>query len=390
MSKVKDQVLPGSDISYIDSTGQTHYDADLIRHIMPNAYPLPSLNPTSVAKRSLRYHKPAHQGRGSVKQYPERRCFSECSAFWNTIPDACPEYCTEQMDATLECDIKTVNTSKQQVYNAKVEQGVMCSYYDLFMGCCLFGCQCVSLIIDGQEGEPVCKVNSDMDCFKCPQPDPDLPNDKDNACIKCTPSISYTTQQMQGGGSQALSYTVDEECPDAPPCPPECVKWEIISGGGSFNNDPLISVSPVPRTTGFNPIYYAPANNPNCENNPTIEMTDCRGQKSILNIAVSKVSNAYLAARQWSSDGVFESRCCVPPNGPPPPSGPVLTTHEVIIFCDGSEATITPNSHCVNDIGCSYNPLLPCTTTVPVCDFTLHDVRTEQNKIDGCCPEQLL
>jgi len=365
MAKVKDQVLPGSDVSYIDSTGITHYDADLIRHIMPNAYPLPTLNPTGVARETARNKRPSHQGPGSPDQSIQRQCFRACASRWNNIYTTCPEY----------CDVKPT-TSKEKVFEAKGSQGVMCSYYDLYMSCCMSGCN-----------RSTGAISRDEECFLCPQPDPDTPDGDPDACKECIPSIEYTSQQMSGGESQDLTYTPDDACPDAPPCEPEDITWEITVGGGSFNNDPDISPDPVTTTSGFSPTYYAPEDNTNCENNPTIEMTDCRGYKSIISLAVNTSSGGWSFIMDAVGD-MFEP-CAYQLGANPPIIGPVYWYTRDWYTCSGEYSKSDGKSFCIIDSGCELPPTHPYTEG-PVCNPDKVDIRTEAQKEAGCCPADFI
>ena len=90
MAKVKNQVYDGSEESYTDAAGRIHYLGELIRHTLSPAYPLPSLNPTGVVRKSPRGYKPTEQGNGSARQRPWRDCFKACCAQWDEMPDVCP------------------------------------------------------------------------------------------------------------------------------------------------------------------------------------------------------------------------------------------------------------------------------------------------------------
>lgn len=250
MAKVKDQVLPGSDISYIDSTGIVHYDADLVRHIMPNAYPLPSLNPTGIARVTARNKRPSHQGPGSPDQAIQRRCFRNCVDLWYSLPRQCPE-----------APMCHGRPSIENVWQQKVDQGVMCSYYDLFMSCCMSKCQ-----TDGTIG------TGDLGCFDCPAIEEP----------PCAPG--FTSEGMSVGESQDLACVAIDPCCSCPDC-----TMTLVSGGGELVNNEDGTWT-----------YNAPDENPDCENNPSFELC-CDGYDCVtLDIAVNAdLDNVNGAFRQW-------------------------------------------------------------------------------------------
>lgn len=245
MAKVKDQVLPGSDISYIDSTGIVHYDADLVRHIMPNAYPLPTLNPTGVARTSPRNHRPPQQGSGSPGQETQRRCFRSCVDIWYDLPRACPE-------APLCKGLPSI----ENVWQQKVEQGVMCSYYDLFMSCCMSKCQADGSIPAGSLG-----------CWDCPPID--VP--------PCQPTI--TSDGMPVSSQQDLSCVSVIDCCDCD----DCILSQVGGGGTLIDNEDGTYT------------YTAPDENPDCLLNPTFSLK-CTGlEPALVSFSIYAVTDSFLA-----------------------------------------------------------------------------------------------
>ena len=101
-----------------------------------------------------------------------------------------------------------------------------------------------------------------------------------------TAEISYTSQQMAVNEQQTLLATTS-----APGCGIPVYDWAIVSGGGSLS-----------LAQGASTVYTAPATNPECANNPTIELS-CNGVVlDSLKIAVNAVFTVDLAAR-WCCDG---------------------------------------------------------------------------------------
>jgi len=350
MAKVKDQVYDGSEESYTDASGLTHYHGEFLRQTITDGYPLESADPSEVVRKSPRGYKPTIQGTGSAKQRSWRDCFKLCAEQWNELPDECPEI----------GPCPTI-TSKENIWNAKQAQGVMCSYFDLFMGCCLSSCTEIS--VTGPDGATFTGgvIPEDTNCWPCDAP-----------CKNSVLSIAYTAQQMLMGETQELIAHDSVYGDEVPCCPTGNLSWEIISGSGTLEPD-----------SGQAVVYEAPESNENCLENPTIQVTDCCGRTATLTLAVSITS----------SDGSNAINCC----------GTV--TRGAILFCSRyctytrtwfdcndmyvKEATIQdwitdydPNCYNPPDMmgtscGYQYDPL-------PI------DIRTEELKASGCCPVNLI
>ncbi len=87
------------------------------------------------------------------------------------------------------------------------------------------------------------------------------------SCENCPPpAMGFTSKQMTCGGQQVLTV-IGGKSPFV---------WSIISGGGSLSSKEGQSVE-----------YTAPSSNQNCENNPTIQVTDFCGKTAMLKIAVN-------------------------------------------------------------------------------------------------------
>ena len=215
-----------------------------------------------------------------------------------------------------------------------------------------------------------------------------------NTCDDATdPVISYTSQQLAAGGTQALTATGGYGT----------YTWAIISGGGS--------ISP---TTGSSTTYTAPATNPSCVYNPTIRCTDSCGHYDELELAIHQVvtGNAVGVSRATVSTTckvtiVNDRYGC--DNG-------VLATGNACCSCDYSAGLLpcTPPVACGSTVGCgttcTYCPCTGggCADSSPSCtsgckNCTLlgggqtvssapgtYDVRSAEQLAAGCCPAMLL
>jgi len=254
MAKVKDQIYDGSEETYTDASGVIHFFGELIRHIMTDAYPLPSLNPTGVIRKSPRGYRPSQQGPGSAEQLPWRMCFQQCTDRWNEMPEECPD--------PAPC---LLVSSKAQVWDGKISQGVMCSYIDLFMGCCMSSCTEIS--ITGPDGKTFTggTISTSNNCWPCESP-----------CKESTLSIEYTTDVMAPGESQALSVLDSVFGNTVPCCENEDIEWKIVSGEGS------LSPETGPVTT-----YTAPAEIVGCSASPVIELSDCCDRSATIQLYIT-------------------------------------------------------------------------------------------------------
>lgn len=398
MAKVKNQVYDGSEVTYIDAAGDTHFFGELFRHIMPDAYPLPSLNPTGVAKKSSRGFKPPSQGDGSAAQKPWRDCYKACVKRWNEMQDNCP--------ALAPCPAVG---SKKNVWDAKQAQGVMCSYFDLYMGCCLSHCSKITVTGPGGVAFTGGTIPTAEPCWPCPPP-----------CLDSDLSIGYTTTRMHVGESQAL-WAHDSLFGDGVPCcPTGDLSWEIIEGSGTLEPD-----------SGQATVYTAPDINVGCKENPTIQLTDCCGRIATLTLAV----NAYVNTIPPHT-AVFIGECVSSHSETPDvgcnnntcPGYPNCTQYTLLVsrlarlyayFCDGT--AVGPGVSCGDkDCGscgastgaaCYPIPLdYPCTCEeafgqmagkcnpaspnddCPACgaDGCSIDVRTAEMIEQGCCPPEIL
>ena len=240
MARVKNQVLFEDEESYTDAGGSVHYNGVGYRQGATEAYPGYLGAEYGTVRKSPRSRRPPQQGRGSPLQAPWRDCFSQCAERWNNLPDACGD------DQT--CD---PTSSKERVLDAKADAGVSCSAFDLYMRCCMRNCGIIQVSGPGGASYSGGVIPDAESCFKCPDNLPDF-------------SIAAASPVVACGASIDLS--IDPE-------PAAGISWSIaqVSGGGALVGD----------------IYTAPATNPNCENNPSFELTVCDQVVGSFSLAVN-------------------------------------------------------------------------------------------------------
>lgn len=192
MAKVKGYNPPETEFMYDDATGDRHYFGEPLRMVLGDGHIDPRDLETDIVGKSRRGARPSQQGEGSVDQHKYRTAFSRCTILWNSLPEECPEPVPDPPP-----------TSKKSIWNTKLEHGVVCSYYDLFMRCCLQ----FTLSHGGEL--------PDGDCFPCTPVE---------ACEGV--SIEFETQTMKPGEQQELSVDGAVFGFD--------YKWKIISGPGTL------------------------------------------------------------------------------------------------------------------------------------------------------------
>jgi len=203
-----------------------------------------------ILRRSNRGERPTQQGDGSEKQIPYREAFQNCVLLWNSLPAECPEVIPDPPP-----------TSKASVWEAKLEHGVVCSYYDLFMRCCMGYAQAHG------------GAMPDGDCFPC-----------EVVCDCEDILIGYTTQGMQVDEEQTLTVEGGVD---------GCVySWAIISGGGELS-----------AGTGTSVIYTASASNPDCDENATISLSVEENTCDTLEIAINAGPSGDIA--YWVNTGAI-------------------------------------------------------------------------------------
>jgi len=301
-----------------------------------------------ILGKSSRGERPTQQGDGTTAQEKYRTAFQQCTFLWNSLPEACP---------VVEPDPPT--SSKESVWAAKLEHGVVCSYYDLFLRCCIK----FALANDG--------AMPDGDCFPCV-----------SDCDCTDISIGYTTQGMQVNEEQTLTVEGAEEGCD--------YNWAITGGGGSLSGESGVSV-----------IYTAPDENPSCELNPTIELWCGGAMMANLAIGINSYGAGSTAYEVKWITGYSGGDCVYSPYSKPPCDywcGPVTYFMVAQYDCEGTELR-----------RCAGTPQF-CWYTNPVEDvpairgtcwdgFTVMgqnqslgvtDMRSEVKIAKGCCPAGLL
>jgi len=205
---------------------------------------------------------------------------------------------------------------------------------------------------------------------------------------EATITIGYTTQGMAVSETQDLSVVGNH-----PRWSYENYTWKISGGGGSLALKGQDPPEPIygPEEEGydeeahvaaFEVTYTAPDTNAFCVKNPTIELWCGDALMASLKIAVNAASGA--AYQTWDQPG--------------------RTGRSVgICNCYYDQREWSCSDIQIGDIDTCYVVHGPCTTTDPwylagVCDEstetcgseTPRDVRTEELKAAGCCPEGLL
>jgi len=364
MATVKNQVYDGSEETYTDANGVIHYFGELFRHIMTDAYPLPLLNPRGVSRKSPRGHKPTQQGTGSPRQLIYRMCFSECAARWNSLPAECPEKGT--------CNL---TSSKANVWDGKTSQGVMCSYLDLYMACCLSYCTEITITGPGGSGASGGAIPEDLDCFPCPR-----------GGGEGTLEIEYESNQLFFDQSMGL-YAYDSlEGPGHECCEGDEITWSL-SGGGEIN-----------PTKGGSTTYKAPSSNGGCANNASITAQDACGRTATVEIAVTSGTHGagQMVGVEYSEGEIF----CWPGTEFCQPC--VLVNCAVIgqpFDCQGADVGAPCSmggqiSFCVSEDACwggYFQPACYITQSMSLSEVlsaSPKDFRNEAAKDAGCCPAQ--
>ena len=191
--------------------------------------------------------------------------------------------------------------------------------------------------------------------------------------------INYSSLQMSCGQQQDLAASGG--------CGP--YSWAVTSGSLS-------------ASTGNSVTYTAPATNPNCEDNPTITVTDCCGSTAQIQLAVNCYAgndpalglvamvvhfcrvctdcscgccSISLHNQEWNCAGVIVVDCSSGPSACT--VGDYNTDCDNACFPAGAACKgLTCNSA---QCGCiKQNPACPCNTLI--------DGRTADMKTQGCCP----
>lgn len=217
MAKVTNQNIPAQEISNEIDDETYQYVGEQYRNVMSVGAPLAPDSEESIVRESSKGARPPSQGDGTPNQQPQREKFRACVEKWRTLPLNCA--------AAEPC---YTGPTKESINTAREGYGLICSYYDLFMKCCL------DKLKDADAPYNADAANS---CF------PDI-------CTSCpdTAEIIYTTLAMNPDEEQSLN-----------PSP-------IVDGNGclfSYTWD-LTGVGELVLTSPLGVIYKAPSSNPGC------------------------------------------------------------------------------------------------------------------------------
>lgn len=213
-------------------------------------------------------------------------------------------------------------------------------------------------------------------------------------CVSCPPGsqIGYTTLSMETSEEQELVVkdALGQDAYDA-----NCT-WEIISGGGTLSAD-----------SGYSVTYTAPATNEDCLQNPTIALKSGDDILDQITIAVNAddADNAYRYV-SYKNNYKAGNDCSTADAG-------AYCAYDEYFKCDGTSSNSCNCAYCdsgrhgrtpagVCNGGAQYsqdgwpnNCISDCIepwyasegfSGIP----SVKDIRTEQMKSDGCCPEALL
>lgn len=126
MAKVKGFNPPETEFAYEDADGLLHYFGEFLRMVFGEGSVSPRDPDTDFIGKTRRGRRPTEQGEGTPDQIRYREAFKNCATLWNSLPEECPDPLPDPPP-----------TSKESVWGAKTEHGVTCSYYDLFLKCCI-------------------------------------------------------------------------------------------------------------------------------------------------------------------------------------------------------------------------------------------------------------
>ncbi len=345
MAKTKGSNPPVRELLYEDAGGILHYFGEFFRGIFKEGYISPDDPGVDITGQSTRGARPTQQGAGTQAQEEIRQRYKSCIDLWHSLPLVCPVPLPDPPP-----------TSKESVWEAKQEHGVVCSYYDLFMRCCL------------KWARDHDNVMPNGDCFPC-----------ESLCFCDDVLIYYTTTSMQVNEQQTLSVLNPAE---------GCLyKWEIVSGGGGLS-----------ASSGLSVIFTAPDSNSECLQNAVISLSVGSTQCDSLPIAV----NGYLPP----TDAYRVSVCILDLFCEEVEARVYCSTlvHWHYFTCSGVYKTY---SVCYNWGATGNSPPYFCPDFCPLypswtgCEERaaqggcapigkIEDLRTTQMISDGCCPGPLL
>jgi hypothetical protein len=142
---LKNQSAPWGDVLFYENPGDEVYFGEVYRESLQEAW-LPEVSAEWFrVGKSRRGWRPTKRGligpNLSASEEQIRAYFHSCTEFWKSLPDYIPN--------DPPCDIRW---GKDYWWQQKIDYGVQCSYYDLFMRFCLkcmieTGCPCPSMYV---------------------------------------------------------------------------------------------------------------------------------------------------------------------------------------------------------------------------------------------------
>lgn len=201
MAKVKNPQLPVYEILAYENPEDPYTLGDAWRGTLTEGFLQYFDDEDYTVRKSSRGERPSQKGFDLDIQMKWREAFAACVDRWRNLPNECPG---------LQACEKT--TSKQKVWQAKAEYGVVCSYYDLFMRACL------------RSYRESADWSFDWDnAWPCPQ----------DFCGGV--SIGYTTQQMSVGEKQTLTAEGVGAGAEG--------QWKIEGGSGELGGDDSVATA---------------------------------------------------------------------------------------------------------------------------------------------------
>lgn len=245
MAKVKNQDIPVREFSYTAADGTDHYFGEFYRDVLGEGYLNHADETKDIVGRSRRGERPTEKGLKEDARRRFRRAFRDCTQLWNSLPEKSP------------LELTAPFSSKEAVWAAKLDHGIVCSYYDLWMRCCINHAKNNNGAMPEGECFP---YESGCDCEEITI-----------GCAKKTMLLSETQDLVVVGADEGCSYA-----------------WKIESGGGSLSS-----------SVGGIVIYQAPSSNVDCLNNATISLSVNETICDTVAIAINGVLGDQIAYSRW-------------------------------------------------------------------------------------------
>jgi hypothetical protein len=328
MAKVINQDIPASEVLYDPDPARPYTLGEAYVNIMTEGHHSPVTEGELIVQKTPRQGRPPQRGPGSTAQAPQRACFLCCAQMWRDSPTY-----------YKNCVKDVYNSGRPPVKDRQIPPEWYSTPYSTFMKECLKKCRSVGS----------CAFDP-YSIFICPDPE----------CINTT--IGYTTTNMGTGETQQFTIVNGQEGATN--------IFTITSGGGT--------ITPA----GF---YTAPATNPNCNENPIIQLT-CNGKPAdTLEIAINGWANAcdraYIVYEYHDmSANPPDGMCC---SGAYNCAGERIIVadcpgHFSSVYCQETYPTYENWDEWPQGGGCENSSFSPA-----------YDARTLDMKNGGCCPVEL-